>query len=385
MLALHFGAGNIGRGFIAPFLAQSGYQVCFVDVNQAIIQALNTRKFYTVRLADQAQQTFDVAYQAGFHSLHHQDELIQALTTASLVTTAVGPYLLANVAPIIAAGLRSRLEVTQEPLNIIACENMINGSLVLKDHIWKHLNEDEQTALAPIIGFPNAAVDRIVPAQNHEDPLFVEVEPFYEWIINASEVKGDQPKIAGVTYVDELLPYIERKLFTVNTGHTACAYLGYYYGLTTIKAAMDDSRVSTVVEGVLNETGQLLQKKYGFDAGSHQAYIEKIQQRFKNEYIVDPIERVGRSPLRKISAKERLIKPAIELLASGIMPRYLAVAIVAATQYQNRDDPEAVELQGFLQDHTVAEALINYSGVQTNSLLLKLVEQAEAQLKSCPT
>ena len=381
MVAVHFGAGNIGRGFIAPLLDQAGYEVYFVDVNEEIIRALNEREFYTVKLADHIGETFDVKYQAGLNSISDRESLIQLLTKASIITTAVGSNILEKIAPTIAEGLRARLKLTKEPLNIIACENMINGSRVLKNYIRQHLSEGETAELAETTGFPNSAVDRIVPLQNHEDPLFVEVEPFYEWVINASEVKGERPEIEGVTYVDELLPYIERKLFTVNTGHAACAYLGHYYGFATIKEAIDDPRVRMVVEGALNETGQLLPKKYGFSAADQETYIKKIIGRFENEYIVDEVERVGRSPIRKIGSRERFVKPAIELLAYGITPKYLAIAILAATKYRNDDDPEAVELQEFLKHHSEAEALIKYADIEEDSALLELVEQAKEELK----
>ena len=84
------------------------------------------------------------------------------------------------------------------------------------------------------IGFPNAAVDRIVPLQHHEDPLFVQVEPFKEWVIDDSQRKNKEIQLNGVLYVDDLEPYIERKLFSVSTGHATVAYTGALLGLSLI-------------------------------------------------------------------------------------------------------------------------------------------------------
>ena len=47
-LAIHFGAGNIGRGFIAPVLQDNNYEVIFVDVNKQLIEQINLLKEYKV-------------------------------------------------------------------------------------------------------------------------------------------------------------------------------------------------------------------------------------------------------------------------------------------------------------------------------------------------
>lgn len=44
MIALHFGAGNIGRGFIGALLHHSGYDVVFADVNDTMVSLLNEKK-----------------------------------------------------------------------------------------------------------------------------------------------------------------------------------------------------------------------------------------------------------------------------------------------------------------------------------------------------
>ena len=45
---LLFGAGNIGRSFIGQLFSRAGYEVVFVDIDSNIVNALNSRRSYTV-------------------------------------------------------------------------------------------------------------------------------------------------------------------------------------------------------------------------------------------------------------------------------------------------------------------------------------------------
>ena len=59
----------------------------------------------------------------------------------------------------------------------MACENMIGGSQFLYQEVKKYLSPEGLIFAENYIGFPNAAVDRIVPAQSHEDPLLLWSSP----------------------------------------------------------------------------------------------------------------------------------------------------------------------------------------------------------------
>ena len=48
-VAVHFGAGNIGRGFVGLILHRAGYQVVFADVVEGLIDALNSTPSYLVK------------------------------------------------------------------------------------------------------------------------------------------------------------------------------------------------------------------------------------------------------------------------------------------------------------------------------------------------
>ena len=163
MLAVHFGAGNIGRGFIGQLLHESGYDIIFVDVRDDVVEALKTEGRYDVILADENERHIPVDRVTALHSARDADEVTERLAEADLVTTAVGPSILSVIAPAIAQGLLERVRLRGAPVNVIACENMVGASQALKGFVMEHVPEDNAQAVEEIAGFPNAAVDRIVP------------------------------------------------------------------------------------------------------------------------------------------------------------------------------------------------------------------------------
>lgn len=165
MQAVHFGAGNIGRGFIGQLLHESGYDVTFVDVQEDIVDTLKREGRYEVILADEGEKHILVDRVTALHSERDVEEVIRRLAEADLITTAVGPSVLPVLAPTIAGGLAARARSRGGPINVIACENMIGASRELRDLVMKHVPDEYAAAVEETAGFPNAAVDRIVPEQ----------------------------------------------------------------------------------------------------------------------------------------------------------------------------------------------------------------------------
>ncbi|WP_270181432.1 mannitol-1-phosphate 5-dehydrogenase [Alkalihalobacillus sp. CinArs1] len=373
MLAVHFGAGNIGRGFIGKLLSQSGYEVCFVDINETVIDELNEKNQYTVEILGQERKEIKVDNVRGINSKANPESVVEAISKADLITTAVGPTVLKMISSSIKEGIEKRIERGKAPVNIIACENMIGGSTMLKEAIQEQMGGSG--SLEQYAGFPDAAVDRIVPNQTHDDPLTVAVEPFYEWAVDKTMMVGEVPEIKGITYVDDLAPYIERKLFTVNTGHAMTAYLGYLAGAETIKDALENEALYADVKRALEETGALLKHKYSFDSEVHSAYIEKILARFENPHLVDEVTRVGRAPIRKLGPNDRLTGPASQLMKIGKEPTYLAKGIAAALLFDPKGDEEAVQIQEAIQTNGLSNAITTYTGIEEGSSLFNLIKK----------
>ena len=217
--------------------------------------------------------------------------MIAQIAAADIVTTAVGARILQFVAPVIAKGLAAR--TNPNPLVVIACENAIGGTDMLAAEVRKH---DPATNAI----FANCAIDRIVPEQS--GGLDVTIESFFEWVVDRTPFSGATPDLVGVTWVDDLEPYIERKLFTVNTAHAAAAYHGIDRGWVSIREALATPELQAEIRAVLAETKQLLVLKHRFDEAEQQAYIEKTLKRISNPDLPDTCERVGRSPLRSSRA-----------------------------------------------------------------------------------
>ena len=371
--AIQFGAGNIGRGFIGGLLSGAGYHVVFVDVNDTIIDKINEDGKYTIFVKDVESKEQVITDISGVNST--KPELIDEIKEAEIITTAVGLRILPIIAPSVAKGIIARKEAGSEAyLNIIACENAIKGSSQLKEAVYEHLNDDEKSYADKYVGFPDCSVDRIVPPVRLDNPIDVVVENYYEWNVEEASFKGEVPKIEGMNLADNLMAYIERKLFTLNTGHCITAYLGNYKGYKTIDESIADEEIYTIVKKAMEQSGMALVNKYGFDKEAHFKYIEKIISRFKNPYLVDDTARVGREPLRKLSATDRLAKPTMTALEYNLPVDALLTGIAAALKYNNADDPQSVELQDKIKTLGVKDALKEISGINNETVLEQVVD-----------
>lgn len=349
MRAVHFGAGNIGRGFVGLLLHEGGYEVVFADVNAELIGAIAAADSYTVHeVGDGAKDTVVTGFRA-INSATDEEALVAEIAAADVVTTAVGPTILRFVAPVIARGIAARPS-DAAPLAVMACENAINATDLLAAEVRQAVGDTAWASLASRAVFANTAVDRIVPGQPAGQGIDVTVESFYEWAIETPAFNGALPSIPGAHFVEELAPYIERKLFTVNTGHASVAYFGARAGIGTIAEALAEPSIAAAVGAVLEETSALLVAKHGLDVDAQREYRETILRRFANVHLPDTVERVGRQPLRKLSRTERFIGPAAELAERGMGHDALVSAIGAALEFDVSDDEQSVELQAKLHD-----------------------------------
>ncbi|MCI9268552.1 MAG: mannitol-1-phosphate 5-dehydrogenase [Lawsonibacter sp.] len=367
--AIMIGAGNIGRGFIGALLEKSGYHVTFADVAENLITAINERKSYTVHIQDRECAEWTVTNISGISSAG--PELAEAIAgDCQLITTAVGLRILPIVAKPIAAGIQARKAAgSTQILNVVACENAIRGTSQLRDAVYSNLSEEELAYAKEYVGFADCAVDRIVPKASFENPLDVAVEQYTEWDVEKGGWKGQRPEIEGLGWVDDLDAYLERKLFTLNSGHAICAYLGALRGHKTIVESIADPAIGPLVHQAMWESGEGLIQKFGFDPEAHHAYIERIFARFQNPFLEDETARVAREPIRKLAPTDRLMKPLMTAYGYGLPVDHLIFGAAAALHFNCPEDEQSVELQQAIQDGGVERALEKYTGLKPGDAL----------------
>lgn len=374
--AIQFGAGNIGRGFIGMLLAQAGYRVIFADVSEVIIDRLAADQKYTVHVMDTEVEDVEITNITGIMS--NGEAIIDEIAKADILTTAVGLRVLGFIAPTIAKGIQKRIaDGSTEPMNIIACENAIRATSQLKEHVYGILSEEEKAYCEKYVGFADCSVDRIVPPVRSENPVDVVVEKYCEWNVEKASLKGEIPEIQGMNLADNLMAYIQRKLFTLNTGHCITAYTGILAGHKTIDQAISDPKIYDLVKAAMTQSGDGLIQRFGFDKEAHYKYIDKIINRFKNPYLKDDVTRVGREPLRKLSADDRLVSPLTTAMSYGLPVDKLVLGIGAALRYNNPEDAQSAELQEKIAAKGVAAAFSEISGVTDAALLEQVTKSYE--------
>ena len=124
--ALHFGAGNIGRGFITPILQENGYEVALVDVDSDLVNKLNTDQEYSVNFIGSSKESITVS-NINALNLSDSSEIQSLISNCDFVSTSVGPQYVNSVLQLIA-----NLDLLKS-INFVAFENKYRASTTAKN------------------------------------------------------------------------------------------------------------------------------------------------------------------------------------------------------------------------------------------------------------
>ena len=218
---LIFGAGAIGRGFIAPLLQKYNLEISFVDKDEKLISELKSEKHYKAAITGLDEYEFvDVPVKDAFFQTEEKN-----IEQYDLVFSCVGP-----------ANCYDLAEDYKRARTLISCENDISTVKGLKE-----LSGNRNI----YFGIPDVITSNTAPPELlKQDPLMTVTERGVLVLEKGNFQLPDEILHVGH---EELHMHWKCKLFIHNAPHAIVAYLGWLKGYEYIHEAMADDDINKML------------------------------------------------------------------------------------------------------------------------------------------
>ncbi len=365
-----YGAGNIGRGFIAQKFYLSGYDTTFIDVNEEVVNAINATHEYPIYVTGKGGYDKQLVKNVDAVNGKDVDAVVDTIANCDIIATALGANIIKFVAPNIAKAIVKRYELGAKPLNILICENLIGSNEILHGYVAEYIPEEIKDYFENSIGFVCVSVGRTVPKApdefTKENILAVCTEPYSKLPADSlgfRPVGCEYPPIKGLIPFSPFKFFIEQKLLMHNMSHAMSAYLGYLKGYEKIPEVEVDAEIKYLITRAILESARALSKKHGASLDDNLEFFEALIIRFENKLLDDNMLRVGRDTKRKLSAADRLGGAFKTVREQGMVPAHIAIGIAAGFLFDHPEDPIALETSAYARDNGIAAALKEYCDI----------------------
>jgi mannitol-1-phosphate 5-dehydrogenase len=374
MRVIIIGTGRVGLGALGVALAVQGHEVVFASRREETVFSIN-RHGYDVATKGAIETTIEVR---GVRAVSMPGELFtREVLEADQIYTSVRPDNLPQISTAIAEAILHRIRSgVKRPLDIFCCENLKNAGSQLERLIFINLPFQFALQVQDRVGFNAAISDRIVSGQEMDarGRIVITADAMGDVLFDTLQVKGDFDMLPPFKGLDNFPASIEEKLYILNCGHAVCAYLGYQEGYKYVHEAMADETINRAVVGAMLEAQRALHCKHGRSL-HYGNLISDILASFSNAALMDTIARVGRDPVRKLQAEDRLIGPAKLAYRYSIEPTYLIQGCAAALSFAQEGDPQAGELQKLVKQRGAEHALDFISQLRPWNPISKLIRE----------
>jgi len=383
-----WGAGKIGRGFLAEAFHAGGYEVVLVDAVEPLVTALNRAGRYTLIKATTGTEP-EIVEIDGYRALLASDgsAILSEVKQSPFVGVAVFPAVFDALADSLAEAISERASGT-DPLDVIVCANARGAADDLRERIAGRLDDRGRAWMEEYVGFVETVIMRIgVPTPERfaeYGELAVTTNGFPYMPIHAPAFKNPIPDIPIIKPIDNIHAEEERKFFTYNMAHAVYAYAGRMRGHRTVLEAAADPVVAAEVAAALDEAGRALIKEYGFEEEDMVEWNRTVVANLTNPLLEDTLERLGKDPIRKLAPRDRLVGPARLCKLHGILPWYITRAIARAFFFDIEDDEATSRLQAMMKAKGVAESIREVGELDRDPEIVSFVKSHFERLQADP-
>ena len=355
------GAGGSGRGFIARLLSEEAVELCFVDRDRELIEALRRSRQYRIQVGAKEPQTVIQGYEA-FAS--EEREAVERTAQADFIFTAVGEEHLGELTPFLEAARERR----GRPLQIVACENGIAPKTVFRKALKGSRAEDSRITQGVIFCTS-------IPRTKGSLDIVSEDYPELPYDIDENLFRLPFAYFPATPHLDRLL---QRKIYTYNCLSACISYLGAYLKYDIYADAANDTLIRRFCALLLTGLNRTLCTSMDVAPADQQEFSKRALRKFSNPDISDTIQKNARSAVRKLSPTERIMGPMHLMEQQGEDTFVLRLVAAAALLYLERNE----ELKYQDQEYADAVSLFRKLNPQINEEGIKSIAGMLEELRS---
>tara|TARA_X000001036_G_scaffold50129_1_gene40030 strand:+ start:774 stop:2780 length:2007 start_codon:yes stop_codon:yes gene_type:complete len=326
-LAVIFGAGKVGRGFLAQLLNRANWDFSLVDSHAETIEQLQDSEGWDIyNLANGDTERLQAK-----ELIHSDEDLSRLLAESDLVLTSMGANHLISWAEMIREPLCKRLE--DGYLDIILAENHPRPATAVREALLNGANAKNVKLISENLGIAQAQVLRsCIEPTEHQHPLSIQVQDHWTLPLDGDALRTPI-YIEGFELKSNFERELTRKLFTYNCVNAMVCYIGHAAGYEWLADAANDPKIAEIALQAGRESSAALVAAYGFDAEEQRLWCNRALEKYQDKTIRDPIERNARDPVRKLGRYERLLGPIHLCIDQNLPHQTLLVGVAAALRY----------------------------------------------------
>lgn len=359
------GTGRSGRGMLGEMYHGAGYHITFADIKDELVDGLRRQGYYTVQMTDMKTGESEERKVDGFdivHAVREKERYLEALIHSDLVSTALLPGDFDAVIGDLAAAVRLRRRRGIRTLLFITLGANYVG-------LYEYFQEKMAAALAgEDLDYYHMYIRLVMSIVNRKNLLAGEEERKKD----PYRIIGDNKAVLRVEESEELAacPYLPPffrlekglgaamavKIWTGNLVQCSMAFVALQDGLKDTYEASYHKEAARYACYASAEGYRAVAAEYGLPPRDDRQMVTI----FRNPGLKDSLYRIVREPIRKFGRNDRFIGPALCCMRHGILPYYITRCLAYGFLYFNEADPQSLELQGFIREHGIGQAILRF-------------------------